>query len=66
MQVDAGRGRGRHKTRSMILPRIVFLFAFLSLAGAAFAAMGRLLVVVFWSRRGEVGPAPVPPAAAAG
>ena len=38
MQVDAGRGRGRHNTRSMILPRIALLFAFLSLAGAAFAA----------------------------
>ena len=33
--------------------------------GAAFAVMGCLLVVVFWSRRGEVDPAPVPSAAAA-
>ena len=34
--------------------------------GAAFAAAGCLLVVVFWSRRGEVEPAPVQSPAAAG
>ena len=34
--------------------------------GAAFAAVGCVLVVVFWSRRGEVEPTPVPSPAAAG
>jgi len=34
--------------------------------GAVFAAMGCLLVAVFWSRRGDVEPVPIPSAAAAG